>query len=564
MRLLPIAAMFATVSFVYSSSASAQATPLTRYFPDQPLAVVDAKDLQQAVRQTGSFGEETLRFMSSAFDELVKSELGTDLELPAPLRTAAVRTMVSSVRDVAVGVYSVANAPEVLAVVRLTPGNAVTTLFTRAFNDAIRTQPAARRLREGNYLATVEDGLAAGIGNNLFYLSTNADLLRAYLRRVNGQALPTLTTNTAYNSLLRDNGDGFFKTTFNLAGAARFLQRSGDLGPREASILRTLNLVGGTLRIVPDGMETRSVAQLNPSGGDDALYNLLTHTPQNLELLRDLPATAANASVLGVDTIGWLEYAQGFLGDLGLSASEQRRANEIVSQLSNRLGNEWAVVDGQSTETSALATIFGVSSVGGDAFPALLGGFLSPTNQTTFYARTQDGAQVLTDLETAFRAAIDDGEAAVERTTVGEFEALMIAAVPSETGETSAAQERLVIVNKNDTIVIGSNLERLEANLSAPAITENPLFQALRLPTGASGVQFVAPPRPTREQIEADTNALLESLGATENEIPQVLVNAYNDWYESYTSRTGVNSAYSIAEGNKLRLVGKNEFAWNR
>jgi hypothetical protein len=543
---------------------AAHATPLTRYFPDFPLAVLEARDLQQSVAQTGSFGEDTLRFLSTAFDDVIVSEGFADFpNLPAPLRTAAVRTMVASIRDLAVGAYTVGNSPQALVVVRFTPNNPLATLFARSFNDALARQSASRRLREGNYVALIDD-LAVGVGNNLFYLSTNADLLRAYLRRVNGAALPTLSTNAAYNAVTADTGTGFWNTFVNASAIARVLERAGEASPRELNVLRTLNLTGGAATITADGMETKSVTQLNPNGGDAALYKLLTYKPQDLELLRELPSNAPNASVLASDTAGWLEYAQGWFAEAGLSAAEQRQAREVVTQLGTRLGNEWGVVGSASPDPLslvALFTLFGVNNVTENALPFTEGLFKPTDAQTAFYAKTQNGAQVLTDLETAFKNLVgNDPSMTVERISLGGFEALKLESQP--TSSERAALPAFFIVDKNDTIVIGSDETQLEAYLTATPLLENPLFAALQLPTGISGVNFSAPLRPTRAQIDADIEKQLSTSGI--NDIPAGIVTAYGDWLESYTSRTGITHGYWLNDENKMRLYSKNEFAWNR
>ncbi|MFN3265552.1 MAG: hypothetical protein ACK41E_01820, partial [Deinococcales bacterium] len=59
-----------------AAASSATATPLSRYFPDFPLALIEAKDLQESVRATGSFGEDTQRFLGTLLNDTLKTELG--------------------------------------------------------------------------------------------------------------------------------------------------------------------------------------------------------------------------------------------------------------------------------------------------------------------------------------------------------------------------------------------------------------------------------------------------------------------------------------------------------
>ena len=560
--------VLACASSLFAGGALA-ATPLTRYFPDLPLAVIEAKDLQESIGQTGSFGEDTQRFLGILFDEAIKSEFGDALDLPPALKSAAVRTLVASIRDVAVAGYSVGNNPEYLVAVRFTPKNFVTTALSEGFNKYINESPATRKLREGNYLATVDGGFSVGIGNNILYISSNKDLLRGYLKRLNGQVLPTLNNGTAYRSVMSNTGDGFLKEMVNFTAIAQAFSRSGDLTPRDAAALRTLNLTGGTAQIVSDGLEARGVTLLNPNGSDAALLKLLTYTPDSLELLSEMPSTAPSASVIGLDTGGWLEYAQSWFGEAGLSASERREGMEIIAKLKTRLGNEWGVVTTNTTDSDVLASSLGLA-VGGSSLINALGLLGNPSNSTAYYAKTLDGALVLNDLETALTGLLNDGDVptsdgtapTIERTEIGGFETLMLS-ITRKDMQGKEVRENLLIVNKNDTIVIGVNIDALEGYLTAAPLLENEYFAALGIPANAMGVQFIAPLRLTRQEINANITEILKALGASKD-VPASLQKAYGDWYESYASRTLPSYGYSSVDGNKLLSYGKNGFLWNK
>ena len=560
-------AVLACASSLFVGSALA-ATPLTRYFPDFPLAVVEAKDLQESIQQTGSFGEDTQVFLGKLFDEAIKSEFSDELDFPPALRNAAVRTLVASIRDIAAAGYSVGDNVEYLVAVRFTPKNLVTNALSKAFNGAIADYPAARKLREGNYIATVDGGFSVGVGNNILYLSSNKDLLRGYLKRLNGQALPTLNNGAAYRSVMANTGDGFLKEMVNFTALAQVFSRSGDLTPRDVAALRTLNLMGGSAKIVTDGMEGRGVTLLNPNGGDAALLKLLTYVPDNLELLSEMPSTAPIASVISADTIGWLEYAQSWFGEAGLSASERREGMEIITKLKTRLGNEWGVVSSSTVNGGALAASLGLTSSGSPlTFPQFFG---SSNSDTAYYAKTLDGAQVLTDLETALTGLLDDGDfptsggtaPTIERTEIGGYEALMLS-LTSKDRQGKEVLENLLIVNKNDTIVIGVNIDALDGYLTAAPLLENEYFAALEIPVNVTGVQFVAPLRLTRQEINQNITEVLKALDASKR-VPASLQIAYGDWYESYASRTLPSYGYSSVDGNKLISYGKNGFLWNK
>ncbi len=577
--------LYLTASLLALSS-SALATPLTRYFPDFPLAVFEAKDLQESVKATGSFGEDTQKFLGVLLNDALKSELGE--EIPGALRDITVRTMIASIKDIAIGAYTVQNQPQVLVSVRLTSGNPIVNSLSKLFNDEIRNLKPAQRIREGNFLA-LNDGIALGVGNNLLYLSTNADLLRSYLRRVNGQVLPVLVNNINYVTALQNTGDGFLKQMINLTSVSQLLARDKDVPKRFINTLKTLNLTASASSIVTDGMETRSTTQLNPNGGDAALLKLLTYTPSSLELLKQLPITAPSAAVLATDTSGWLDYIGAWLPDLEFSVSEQKDLLSAFARLKDRLGNEWAVVGGSnSISPETLLTTAGLGSA-----LSGLGSLLSPSTDSVYYNNAKDGALVLTDLETAIRtemnkpveepvkpATVSPATPAttaptppvqnpepveptytttLERIKLGGFDTLEYKRTSSE----GMVSEAVYIVNKNNTIIISANKAKLEMNLAAAPLLDNPLFKAIVFPSRINGLSFTAPIRTPRSEIDAGLNALLKAF-ELEKDVPSSLVTAFGDWLESYTSRTQVSYGYSLADGNRLRSYGKEGFSWNR
>lgn len=558
------------------------ATPLSRYYPDFPLAMIEAKDLQTAVKATGSFGEETQKLLGVVLNDALSSEIGAGT--PPALRDLTVRTMIASIQDLTVAGYTVRNNPELLMSIRLTKGNGITTTLQTLFNEAMKEARPAQRIREGNYLAVADSGFNAGMGNNIFYLSTNADLLRSYLRRLNGQNLPVAVNNPAYRTALEGTGDGFFKQMVNLSSVSQLLARDNTIPKKFINVLRTLNLTASASSIVNDGMETKSLTQLNPNGGDAALLKLLTYTPEKLSLLSELPSTLPNAAVIATDTAGWLDYIGNWLPDLEFSAAEQKDLLAAFGRLKDRLGGEWAVASSNTIDTSVLSTA--LSLTGG------LGGLeslVSPNSSTVFYGKVKDGALALNDLETAIRTELNipasttpatpttpatttpatpapASQDTLERIKIGGFEALLLKNnnPPSEDGTTR--EEQIIIVNKNNTLVISANRNLLESTLAAAPLLDNPLFKAIPFPTRTIGVQFAAPIRLSRAEIDAGVKSLVNFFGTVESdvEIPANLVTAVGDYLESWSSRTQTSYGYLVADGNKLRGYSKSGFSWNK
>jgi hypothetical protein len=565
-------------------SSSAFATPLTRYFPDNALGVIEAKDLQESVAQMGSFGEDTQKFLGTLLNEALSSQTGRDLEIPGLLKDLTVRTMIGSIRDVAAAAYTVNGNPEFLAVVRMTPKNLIVNAFTKSFNDAIKNTSPKQKLREGNYLATLSDGMAAGIGNNIFYISSNSDVLRGYLKRLNGQVLPVIVNNPTYQAINAGTGDGFFKHMIHYSTFAQLLQRDPSIPKRWLTILKTLNASGSVSSIVADGVETRTLAQLNPNAGDPALYKLLTYAPEKLELLQDLPSTPPSASVFATDTNGWLDYLAAWLPEMELrDPNYQKEILDIFTKLKTRLGNEWGVVNTNLPNTSSLASALGLanfsrySPISANLLGSLLlGNALGSNSDSVFYAKTQDGALILNDLETALKNALAQAEKApqdtssnlpapiLERKTIGGFEAVVLTRPEGQIENTKIPKFELWIVNKNNTIVLGNDQTKLEFYLSATPLLENPLFQTFNLPQEISGVQFTAPVRLERSEIDAIIASTLKSLQLETKDVPANLLSTFGDWFESWTSRTEAGYGYFLPEGNKLRGYGKTGFSWNK
>jgi hypothetical protein len=557
--------MFVLSMLAVASSASA--APLSRYFPDFPLALLEAKDLQEAVKATGSFGEDTQRFLGTLLNDTLKTELGQDL--PPLLRDLTVRTMVASIKDVTVAGYTVRNEPHLLAAIRLTPGNPISKTLTDLFTDVIKDTPAKQRIREGNYLAA-NDGVAAGVGNNIFYLSTNADLLRSYLRRLNGQNLAVVTNNPNYISSRNDVGDGFLSQYINFTGVAQWLGRDQSVPKKFTNSLRTLNINASVSSIVADGMDSKSVVQMNPNGGDAALFKLLSYSPSQLELLRDLPDTAPSAAVIATDTAGWLDYIGSWLPELEFGAEEQKDLLAAFSRLKDRLGNEWAVVGTNQLDASSALTTFGLGSA-----LSGLGGLISPDNLTTYYGKVKDGAQALTDLETAIQTELNktpaptpDGKTppqssktTLERTIIAGLATLQVKNTTTLDGKTT--EQAILIVNKNNTIVIGTNRDNLEKTLAANPLLELPAFKGISFPARVSGLSYTAPIRLSKAEFEKMLNGYLNAF-ELDGEVPENILTATSQWLESWSNRTQVGFGHMLTEGNKLKIYGKTGFDWNK
>jgi hypothetical protein len=124
-------------------------------------------------------------------------------------------------------------------------------------------------------------------------------------------------------------------------------------------------------------------------------------------------------------------------------------------------------------------------------------------------------------------------------------------------------EQSIFIVNKNNTIVIGTNREQLEKTLAANPLLELAAFKGIAFPARISGLSYNAPIRLSKDEFAKSLNDLLKTF-ELDQDVPANIVNATSEYLESWSNRTQIGYGYMQAEGNKLTIFGKNGFSWNK
>jgi hypothetical protein len=181
--------------------------------------------------------------------------------------------------------------------------------------------------------------------NDLLAVSTNPNVLRGVLRRLNGSGEPSLVDAQGYQSTLGTLKGGNFYGYSNfgtiakaLTPLAQSLNQSADLKldtliHKLSGAFTTAGAVGRVERITDQGLETESLHALNPSGGDKALQGLLlAHHPADRTTLHFAPADALSYSSSTANLSGWWDYLN------SLSASVPQLGGNLDSLLKNSFG----------------------------------------------------------------------------------------------------------------------------------------------------------------------------------------------------------------------------------
>lgn len=572
----------------------AQPVPMTRYFPDNALATLELNDLQEAVDQTGQFGEETIRTLTqlagTSLQEL-SDELSRESGMGA-LSNLGVRALLGSLRDATVALYSgPSGEPLFLAAAKVGQFGVIGQLLRAGVNDSLKN-PRAARLREGNFVAIKDGDLWFGMEYGLVYLSSNPDLLRGYLRRLRGQNLPVLTRGTAYKAVMDGVGPGWARYFFNLGGIAQWLSRSPDareVPPRVFAVLRTLNLHGAAQRITAAGVENRTLSILNPGGGDPELFRLLTYSPERLELTTQLPAQTNGAAVVALDTAGWLKYF-GSWADLALAEGEARaeeveQFKQVLGELEGHLGTEFGIsssANGIRTLTRSAMLTGGLDALSDDPVTEFVSGLTSALDANVLFAQVKDGPAALEVLESAIRTQLEGLSATSTRQTLERIELLGNPALhlnirinTEDGGQGRGSSQNITprqalnfdyyLVAKGNVLWLGGNREDLEAALRAPALAADPAFNAQRWPARPAALNFALPLRLTAEQV----NELIDTFAGqfdpeAAQQIPQNLRQIAVNWVVNWSSRNGVTAGHSTVRGNRVQSYSLSEFRWGR
>ena len=348
-------------------SFTAHAVSLSEQLPAGALLTLETKNAGGAIDRFAGLllsvassvtGDEEGGQMIGGFQQILKGSLG---------------------HEAVAGVFSVGNAggtfsPELLAVSR------VDKLSGEFFSNLMEPKKGAR---VGNYTFSRQGRAFAGMSNGLVYVSTDKDLLMAYLGRLSGKAAPRLMNSVAYTAPQRAVGQQEMSLFLNFSATARVIR--GALAkeiklPRLLSpvvdALDTLGQYAAGFTTNAGGLTAASAHAANAQGKDQPLYRILTSST-DFAVQNVIPADAESvvASACHPESgayLGrWLTRVDlfdplGFLTDSQLASQLERSARY--------LGNECAQV-----------TLAGGLRAGLDASNPLSG-----LNHTVTYRRVAD------------------------------------------------------------------------------------------------------------------------------------------------------------------------------
>lgn len=161
--------------------------------------------------------------------------------------------------------------------------------------------------------------LAVSQADDVVVVSTNPDVLRSVLRRMEGSGEPGFTSSEGYGATLGELGGGNFYAFLDYRRLAEALEPLGSASGFELLVARALGGLGsiGTsgsvMRVDDDGVTSESIRI--PGAGDPALAALLTAgAPASREPLLFTPADALSVSVSRLDLPGWWDYLVNLAG----------------------------------------------------------------------------------------------------------------------------------------------------------------------------------------------------------------------------------------------------------
>lgn len=257
--------------------------------------------------------------------------------------------------------------------------------------ECLRARPEAQvveRIQDDSrfYEISVDYDMAFSLAfeQNVLFLSSNPDRLRAALRLLNGSDEGSFADTSLWQEQRRFTpGQAAFGWTIDLNEAATLLNAYRDmlgespaeleLLDRAVSALRTTGGMTGRLTATAGGLLSEAALVVDPSAGDEELARLLLGSGLTVGAPPLLPGSAVLASSQVFDLTGLVDYVQGWL-DSAVAAFGEEPADlrsllhdetgfDLDSDLLDWFGNEIHVVQLQPSFQQPLDLLFGGNQV---------------------------------------------------------------------------------------------------------------------------------------------------------------------------------------------------------
>lgn len=433
-------------------------------------------------------------------------------------------------------------------------------------------------LQEGGatfYVARFDDpelpvaGAAWTLHDGVLALSTDPEGLRGVLRRLAGAQEPGFAGSDAHDATLGrlepGNLSWFVDYGRFATSVAPLLRGFGfeTLVERLERAFVTAGAAAGTVRLVDDGTRSASVQAVNESGGDVALYGLLTRaTPAPTESLRFVPDDAISVTATGTDLEAWWNYLDDLVRsvpELGLRSLDEATAMVGVDLRAGLF--DW-VAPGVTFVTAGI----GEAAVPGVPSQNMLG-------ETVIVLGAEDPAAAQAGLDGLF-TAISQTAAAFADPTGGAGAAqggTRDVAGASVTTVAPFPGVSLSYAVVGDHAVIATSDEAMDAALRANAAGGGlpPVLASLRdaVPRGATSFTLAD----DRAGLEGAAGQVASQLQATAGLTGgagidfDAVANASAS-FEAYlrfvASRLGGSASYSVVEGSTIRGESSSDIRW--
>ncbi|MFB9993346.1 hypothetical protein ACFFLM_15355 [Deinococcus oregonensis] len=448
---------------------------------------------------------------------------------------------------------------------------------------AVRTKGDAKKLfiedglmgvpkataRIGQYGLARDGDSFSGQQGDLLYTSDNKALLMNYLGKLSGKAGPRLASSPAYSLATRQAGTQELSAFLNFSAAAKLVRGAfgKEIGlPRLLSpvvdAVDTLGQWRGGLSSTASGLKTSSAHTVNPEGKDASLRTLLTHTRDNFEIGRLIPADASAVSVnachsgTGAYLGRWLTRFDlleptGFLSDTQLAA-------ELEMQ-SRYLGDECAQITARGVQPSKTTSAGLLSSLVSTVS-------IQSVTDEALARRQMDGltrsvnAALRSSLTQVYGLANGFGDSGSEQETA-IFAPLLSMLDPKQLDEVSMRH-----AFKDGYLITAFSQAALDQVLNAPeTLQDNAQFNALK---GNAGVTWS--PKPS-EAFTAES--LLEKIqtqlsgnpaaGLLADPEMQEMAGPALDAFAGVLNRYGGAWSRTNVTGNSRITQGEVQFDWN-